>query len=421
MIRRAFSTGGRYLTDPVADMEDEVSKCINCGFCESVCPTLPSAGFVASHGARGRVDLGLSLVNEIRTGKRSLRVSDPFYSCLDCFACLQVCPAGVNAGKVSHLAREIIAETDLVLPQEKDLAAMIVSVTMEKMNPLGLRRECARWSSGLSFSKNSTTLLYTGNMYQLMPYSFALGRAGKILGEEAFVSVSRFIRKHPDIAGITAFMKNVPMEKDVNLYLRSIYALLRKAGISFQYLGEEEPYPGTFIYDLGYINEFSIYAERVTDIFRRRNVTEIITIDPHTYDLLKNQYPRYVKGFDFDVRYYAEYLQNLEFRKTGERVTFHEPCHFVLRDVKDFDLKRMIGNVSKMELPERSGKRVMCCGGPAELLFPDISKNVSDERFRQLKATGTESIITACPVCFSNLKKDDSVEDVSSFLLRHLM
>lgn len=407
--------------DPLIELADEVGKCINCGFCESVCPTLPSSGFKASFGARGRVNLGLSIVNDIREGRKGLRISDSVYSCLDCFACLQVCPAGVNAGKVSHLSREIITQRrDLISRQEKDIAEMIVSVTMKKMNPLGLRKECARWADGLTFHPDSTVLLYTGNMYQLMPYSTALGRVESFVGESTFISAARFIRRYPDMAKLTSILKDSSIESDVNMFLRSIYKLLRMAGISFQYLGEEEPYPGTFIYDLGYIDEFSIYAEKVTDIFRRKKVREIVTIDPHTYDLLKNQYPEYVSEFDFDVRYYAEYLGSLRFKNMDDEITFHEPCHFALRDVDDFDLVKIIASVGKLRLPERSGKRVMCCGGPAELLFPEISKGVSEERFRQLKSTGAERIITACPVCFSNLKKDQTVEDLSSFLLRHM-
>ena len=47
-------------------LEDEVNSCINCGFCESVCPTLPSSGFRSSIGARGRVDVGKEMIREIK-------------------------------------------------------------------------------------------------------------------------------------------------------------------------------------------------------------------------------------------------------------------------------------------------------------------------------------------------------------------
>lgn len=62
----------------------------------------------------------------------------------------------------------------------------------------------------------------------------------------------------------------------------------------------------------------------------------------------------------------------------------------------------------------------MCCGGPDELLFGEISWKVSVERFNQLRATGAERIITACPICFANLRKDGTVVDISQFLTERL-
>lgn len=58
-----------------------------------------------------------------------------------------------------------------------------------------------------------------------------------------------------------------------------------------------------------------------------------------------------------------------------------------------------------MKLPPRSGRNVFCCGGPDELLFPEMAEKVSEERYRELSEAGNGRIITACPICFSNLKK----------------
>ena len=52
------------------------------------------------------------------------------------------------------------------------------------------------------------------------------------------------------------------------------------------------------------------YANDVTEMFRKIGIKEIITVDPHTYDLLKNHYPDYVSGFDFRVTHYLDFLKN---------------------------------------------------------------------------------------------------------------
>ncbi len=425
MIRRVYLTEVRFLIDKadlLREMQEEADKCINCGFCESVCPTLPASGFRSSIGARGRVNIANAFLKEVeKTGSSSLEMSESFYSCLDCFACLQVCPAGVNAGKVSHLGKSIIADSNLLEGNEREpLADMIVSVTAKTMNPLGLRKECSKWSVGLEFDSASDTLLYTGNMYQLMPYSKKLSVIEKMMNQKVIDAMARLISSHPGLSRLTGLMKDDVLELEMNRFLQDIYALLRAANVKVNYLGEEEPYPGTFIFDLGYISQFVEYAEKVTELFRQKGVRRIITVDPHTYDLLKVQYKKYVPGFDFEVCFYTDFLDKLEFDKDHELTTLHEPCHFTLREGSYNGPLKYARKITDIVMPVRSGKKLMCCGGPDELLFGNLSDEISSERFKQLKSTGARNILTACPICYSNLSKDSSVQDLSTYLKTHL-
>lgn len=397
-------------------LEEEVGKCISCGFCESVCPTLPAAGYNLWKGARGRVIMGNEVLKTLKSpDKQELKVSDSFYSCLDCNACLQVCPAGVNAGLVSQLSREVITE-GLIEGNENPLAGMIVSVTMKYMNPLGVREECAEWFEGMEADTSSTDLLYTGNMFQLMAYTVGMEGLRNRLGVKASNLLSRAVSMVPSLIRAAPQKKNKELASLMNASLVSIAALLGKAGISFNYLGRDEPYPGTFIYDLGYTKEFRIYAEKVSEILHNAGVKRIITVDPHTYDLLRNVYPNFVSDFDFEVVHYLDLIRNLDFQTSGERITFHEPCHFTLRNDGYSTPLETLKKVSSVELPARSGKRTRCCGGPNELLFPELAEKVSDTRYRELEELGTGKIVTACPICFTNLKKSDRVIEIGDYL-----
>ena len=402
------------------ELEDQVNSCINCGFCESVCPTLPSSGFRSSIGARGRVDLGKEMIREFKgKGSIELKIDESFYSCLDCYACLQVCPAGVNAGKVSEIGKEIITSGELTSKDQKNpIADMIVELTMKYRNPLGIREVCARWSKGLEFEKESTNLLYTGNMYQMMAYNETLGKMERSMGETFSRNMAGYLSRHSGLSKYIKYFRNKKTEREMNGYLRNIYDLLRDSDIKFNYLQEEEPYPGTFIYDLGYEKEFSEYAKYLCDLFHKRNVKTIITVDPHTYDLLKNTISLYAPDFDFNVIYYLDLLKESDFEGTSENITYHEPCHLVLRGEGYNRPRMLLESIATVNMPVRSGKKVFCCGGPDELLYGKLSSNISEERFRQLKETGSEKIITACPICLSNLNKDDSVEDISSYLIK---
>jgi hypothetical protein len=228
------------------DLENEVSSCINCGFCETVCPTLQPSGFRSAIGARGRVDIAKEMISQIeKNGVLSINPEESFYSCLDCHACLQVCPAGVNAGKVSELGREMLASGDFSNGERNRIAQMIVNVTMKYENPLGLRRESASWAEGLSFEEDCETLLYTGNMYQLMAYSGSLSKLQEKLGGKFSALMSGMVSEHPYMSAMFKMFRDRKTEDNMNRHLRNIYHLLKESGINFSYMGAEEPYPGT--------------------------------------------------------------------------------------------------------------------------------------------------------------------------------
>ena len=401
-----------------AELEEESSKCISCGFCESVCPTLPDSGYQLSRGARGRVILGKELLNGPPYSEGIKPFYDSFYSCLDCFACLQVCPAGVNAGKVSQLSRDLIVQT--TGPAQRDpVAEMIVNVTEATMNPLGQGRAMAEWSEGLEFDPESEYLLYTGNMYQLMPYTSPLNSMRSVLGKGVSSVMAKVISSHPSLSSLMSLQKDSRMSVRMNGILRSIYSLLRKSGITPWYLGEREPYPGTFIHDLGYREKFAEYARRVYGILRETGKT-VVVIDPHTYDLLKNEYPKSIPDYDLDVVYYLDLLKDLSLKHSDMKIALHEPCHLVLRNPQYNEPRRIVEENFDLRLPKRSGKRTMCCGGPNELLFPDLSGKISRRRYHDLASLGADRIVTACPICFVNLKGDGRTMDLSELISANL-
>ncbi|WP_393971150.1 4Fe-4S binding protein [Oxyplasma meridianum] len=43
----------------------ETERCINCGFCEIVCPTYVASGYDATHSIRKRVQLARAICNDV--------------------------------------------------------------------------------------------------------------------------------------------------------------------------------------------------------------------------------------------------------------------------------------------------------------------------------------------------------------------
>jgi len=408
------------LIDVLNAISREAGACINCGFCEAVCPTFPASGYKASMGARGRINLAKAFLEDVgRGGKSRLAVGDAFNSCLSCYACLQVCPAGVNAGRVSDYMKQAIADGDfLAVRQEHPVASMIVELTMRYWDPLGLRRECAEWARGIEFDEGLGTVLYTGHMYQLMAYNKKLKEL--LNGNAKLMSIgSAILSRAPSLSKMMAGLYDPAVKRKMEGYLRNVVKLLKAAGVKFGYLGEDEPYPGTLLLDMGYVEEFRRYAEKVVNLFRERGVRRLIVVDPHTYDIMINEYPKYVPGFDLEVVHYLDLLGSLNLRSASGSVAYHEPCHLKRRLDYDKPLE-LLSKVAEVRLPLHRGRNTMCCGGPDEAFYPGISDNVASIRFKELKDTNASRIVTACPICFVNLGKDESVVDISEVLVEAL-
>jgi Fe-S oxidoreductase len=92
-----------------------------------------------------------------------------------------------------------------------------------------------------------------------------------------------------------------------------------------------------------------------------------------------------------------------------EKVTFHDPC-YLGRYAGTVDepralLTRFGADISE---PERNRENPFCCGAGGGLLFADKEEEpgtrISDVRFKQLQATGANTVVTACPFCSIMLK-----------------
>ena len=92
-----------------------------------------------------------------------------------------------------------------------------------------------------------------------------------------------------------------------------------------------------------------------------------------------------------------------------DKVTFHDPCYLGRYAGKVDEpralLERFGGDISEVE---RNRENPYCCGAGGGLLFNDKEEEqgtrISDVRFKQLQATGANTVVTACPFCSIMLK-----------------
>jgi Fe-S oxidoreductase len=90
-------------------------------------------------------------------------------------------------------------------------------------------------------------------------------------------------------------------------------------------------------------------------------------------------------------------------------VTFHDPCYLGRYAGKVDEPRRLLKRVGgDIREPERNRENPFCCGAGGGLLFADKEEDpgdrISDVRFKQLRATGAGTVVTACPFCSIMLK-----------------
>lgn len=192
----------------------------------------------------------------------------------------------------------------------------------------------------------------------------------------------------------------------------SFAKLLNEANVKFAILGNKEKNSGDTPRRLG--NEFLFQELATANIaeFEKNNVKKIVTIDPHAYNIFKNEYPDF--GLEVEVFHHTELLDQLV--KTGrlkpkyavdEKITFHDSCYLGrYNDVYDppREILSAIEGVTLVEM-ERNRETGMCCGAGGGLMWmeEDTGQRVNVARTEQAMATEPSVISSGCPYCLTML------------------
>jgi Fe-S oxidoreductase len=196
--------------------------------------------------------------------------------------------------------------------------------------------------------------------------------------------------------------------------VRAFAKILAYLEIDYAVLGKEESCTGDPARRAGNEMIYQMQALRNIDLFTSYNIRKIITICPHCYNILKNEYPDL--GGNYEV---INYLQFIETNIHNDRlkidesifaetkITYHDPCYLGrcngIYDEPRSILKKMTHNFAEME---RYKSFSLCCGAGGGQMFKEAekgNKEVYMERTEEALKTGAEVIVSACPFCMTML------------------
>ncbi len=206
---------------------------------------------------------------------------------------------------------------------------------------------------------------------------------------------------------------------------QSVASLLKNRGVSFGILGQEEVSDGNEAKAMGETELFKYLAEKNINQFQRLDVTKIITLSPHGFNAMKNDYP--LLGGQFDVFHYTQllgaFIKDATFDTTGKsvQITYHDPCYLGRHNAEYWSARMVLGSLPDVEFVEmdRNLQNTLCCGGGGGNLYSDLLGGGTDApartRVREARAIGVQVLAVACPGCAVMLEdalKAEKLEDL---------
>ncbi len=202
----------------------------------------------------------------------------------------------------------------------------------------------------------------------------------------------------------------------------SVASLLKKGGISFGILGKEERCDGNDVKAMGEKELFAHLVEQNMKRFHARDVKKIITLSPHAYNTMKNDYP--LEGVS--VFHYSQIFERIidHFTFTppdsAVTVTFHDSCYLGRHNMEYASARRVLGKIPGIALVEmdRCFQNAFCCCGGGGNVFTDIlgggPESPSAKRIHEASETGAQILAVTCPVCatmFEDAVKSGNLEN----------
>jgi Fe-S oxidoreductase len=315
--------------------------------------------------ATAELEYSVNLIGDVIT-------EEELWACTTCRNCEEVCPVGNEHPQMIIDMRRHLVLTQGEMPNE---AARYFQNIERQSNPWGInRKERIKWRE-----EREDIQVPTVSEVEDFEYLFWVGTMGS------------FDKRSQKVAQAFARIMNV-------------------AGVKFAILGNEEKSSGDTARRLGNEFLFQQLCQENIETFQKYNVKKIVTIDPHTYNTFKNEYPEF--GLEAEVYHHTEVMHKLlqegrlkPTKEVPEAVAYHDSC-YIGRYNKIYDIPReilkAIPGVNLLEM-ERSREDAMCCGAGGGLMWIEEKqgKRVNVERTEQALRTNPTAIGSNCPYCLT--------------------
>jgi Fe-S oxidoreductase len=358
----------------------DLDACTKCGKCHAACPAT-ATGYPLSprdlvldlrevaEGAMGnRAALGIPPLFSDRAQILGTIKPETLWSCMQCMACVEICPVGIeHVPIINHMRRALIERGEMDGQLQQTLETIYTSG-----NSFGeTKRKRGRWTRDLGFEVKD-------------------------------------IRKRP--AEILWFVGDYASFDPRNQRATAALArVLREARVDFGILYDGERTAGNDVRRAGEEGLWTSLAEENVETISGCQFDRILTSDPHTFNTLRNEYPQL--GGSWTVVHHSQLLLELlecgrlgPRKGLGYRVTYHDPCTLG-RYNGVYEEPRLVLSALGCELAEmpRNRDNSFCCGaGGGRIWMKELraegAQRPSESRIDEAVALGgIDYFVVACP------------------------
>jgi Fe-S oxidoreductase/nitrate reductase gamma subunit len=374
----------------------DYDACTDCGRCQDACPAWRSGKplsprklvqdakaymverapvLLALHGDEPSPEPERSLVHGFIT-------PEVLWSCTTCRACMEACPAFVEHIDTIVDMRRFLTMEEAAVPE----AAMNAMTSMEQRGHPWRGTQATRtdWMEGMGVvtmaeDPEHEVLLWVGCTSALNSRNQASARA--------------------------------------------MASVLKVAGVRFRVLGSEETCTGDPARRMGNEYLFQMLAEQNIETLNGYGVKKVLTLCPHCFNTMKNEYPQL--GGHFEVQHYTEFVAELirdgrikPVRSVYTTLAYHDACYLGRHnDIYDAprEIAKAIPGLEVIEMGDgRSREQSFCCGaGGGRMFMEEDGTRINHIRTDQFLETGADAVGVSCPFCLQMMEEGIGAKGVA--------